>query len=78
MITRTMSILDMNKEDKERINEVLHDVWGVRNVTVHPEKGEAVVSFDEKAASFMDFEQAIRDCGYDVADTAPHMGMEES
>ncbi|WP_158737857.1 heavy-metal-associated domain-containing protein [Alteribacillus sp. YIM 98480] len=78
MITRTISINGMTQEDKERINEVLLDVWGIRDVSVHPEKGEAVVSFDEKAASFIDFEQAVRDSGYDVAVPDSKTEMEES
>ncbi|WP_185819687.1 cation transporter [Salibacterium salarium] len=69
MINRTIAIADMKKEDEDRINEVLYDVWGVRNVTIHPHKGEAVVSFDEDAASLIDFEQAIRDSGFVMEET---------
>ncbi|MFB4164501.1 heavy-metal-associated domain-containing protein [Alteribacillus sp. JSM 102045] len=77
LITHTISIKNITSEDKERINEVLLDVWGVRNVHVNPEKGEAVVSFDEKAASFIDFQAAVRDSGYDITDTASKTDMEE-
>jgi copper chaperone CopZ len=59
----------MSKADEEKINHALHDVWGVRNVKLNPEKGEAVISFDEKAASFTDFEQAIMDSGFEIVST---------
>ncbi|WP_185819492.1 heavy-metal-associated domain-containing protein [Salibacterium salarium] len=64
MIHRTISITDI--EDEKRINEVLYDVWGVRHVTIHANKKEAVVSFDEEAASLMDFKQALRDSGINL------------
>ncbi|MBT2711206.1 cation transporter [Pseudomonas sp. ISL-84] len=66
LITRTVSIENMDKGDEERLNQALNDVWGVRKVKLNPMSGEAVISFDEEAASFMDFEQAIKDCGYNI------------
>ncbi|WP_026582287.1 heavy-metal-associated domain-containing protein [Bacillus sp. J33] len=67
MITRTISIENMDKNDEEKLNQALYDVWGVRKVKLNSMNGEAVISFDEDAASFMDFEQAIKDCGYNIA-----------
>lgn len=67
MITRTLSIPNLNKTDKEQISEALSDVWGVRKIELNPEKREAIVSFDEKAGSLIDFEQAVRDCGFEVS-----------
>ncbi|MCQ6277558.1 cation transporter [Bacillus sp. V3B] len=69
MITRTISIPKMSKADEEKMNHALHDVWGVRNIKLNPDKGEAVISYDEKAASFIDFEQAIIDCGFEITET---------
>ncbi|CAM3750383.1 heavy metal-associated domain-containing protein [Cytobacillus oceanisediminis] len=66
LITRIISIENMDKGDEERLNQALNDVWGVRKVKLNPKNGEAVISFDEDAASFMDFEQAIKDCGYNI------------
>ncbi|MED1723934.1 molybdopterin-dependent oxidoreductase [Brevibacillus parabrevis] len=40
---------------------------GIRQAEVSLAKGEALVSYDEKAASLIDFQQAIRDLGYEVA-----------
>ncbi|MBG9450980.1 hypothetical protein ABE67_17080 [Cytobacillus firmus] len=66
MITRTVSIENMNQTDEEKLSKALYDVWGVRKIKLNSMSGEAVISFDEDAASFMDFEQAIKDCGYNI------------
>ncbi|MCM3708151.1 MULTISPECIES: heavy-metal-associated domain-containing protein [Cytobacillus] len=66
MITRTVSIENMDRTDEEKLNKALSDVWGVRKIKINSISGEAVISFDEDAASFMDFEQAIKDCGYNI------------
>jgi len=54
------------QQDVDKILNALHDVWGVRKAVVNMNRNEAEVSFDEKAASFQDFEQAIIDTGYRV------------
>ncbi|KAF0825190.1 heavy metal-associated domain-containing protein [Cytobacillus firmus] len=66
MITRTVSIENMDQADEEKLSKALNDVWGVRKIKINSMSGEAVISFDEDAASFMDFEQAIKDCGYNI------------
>ncbi|EWG11104.1 heavy-metal-associated domain-containing protein [Cytobacillus firmus] len=66
MITRTVSIENMDQTDEEKLSKALYDIWGVRKIKVNSMSGEAVISFDEDAASFMDFEQAIKDCGYNI------------
>jgi len=67
MKTFTMSISDMNNgAEEEKINDILHDVWGVRKVQLNAENSKAVVSYDEKAASLQDFTQAIVDSGYEI------------
>ncbi|MGN7175203.1 hypothetical protein BK139_08275 [Paenibacillus sp. FSL R5-0490] len=66
MITRTVSIENMDQTDEEKLSKALYDVWGVRKIKLNSMSGEAVISFDEDAASFMDFEQAIKDCGYSI------------
>jgi copper chaperone CopZ len=68
MITKTITIKRMNKKDEEIVNQALHDVWGVRNVKLNPETGDAVISYDEDAASFIDFRQAILDSGFEIED----------
>ncbi|KAF0817399.1 hypothetical protein KIS4809_3881 [Bacillus sp. ZZV12-4809] len=66
MITRTVSIENMDQADEEKLSKALYDVWGVRKIKINSMSGEAVIAFDEDAASFMDFEQAIKDCGYNI------------
>ncbi|WP_264739481.1 heavy-metal-associated domain-containing protein [Cytobacillus firmus] len=66
MITRTVLIENMDQADEEKLSKALHDVWGVRKIKLNSMSGEAVISFDEDATSFMDFEQAIKDCGYNI------------
>ncbi|MBX9974829.1 heavy-metal-associated domain-containing protein [Cytobacillus firmus] len=66
MITRTVSIENMDQADEEKLSKALNDVWGVRKIKLNSMSGEAIISFNEDAASFMDFEQAIKDCGYNI------------
>lgn len=56
----------MDQADEEKLSKALYDVWGVRKIKINSMSGEAVIAFDEDAASFKDFEQAIKDCGYNI------------
>lgn len=67
METKTIYLKKMNtKADVEKVSKVLHDVWGIRNVEVNADNGRATFSYDEKAASIIDFQQAITDCGFEI------------
>ncbi|MCM3587578.1 heavy-metal-associated domain-containing protein [Mesobacillus maritimus] len=55
-----------SQEDADKVLHALNEVWGVREAEVNVHSQEALFSFDEKAASLQDFEQAVRDCGYNV------------
>lgn len=55
-----------SQEDADKILHALNEVWGVRSAEVNVNSKEAVVNFDEKAASLQDFEQAIIDSGYEL------------
>ncbi|MDC3417357.1 heavy-metal-associated domain-containing protein [Aquibacillus salsiterrae] len=66
MITHKLHIPNMKKNDEQMVSEVLHDVWGVRNIKINPQTKEVVISYDEKAGSLQDFEQAIKEIGYKV------------
>ncbi|MDR7316464.1 heavy metal-associated domain-containing protein [Brevibacillus nitrificans] len=55
-----------DENDVVKVSEALHNVWGISQAEVSLSKGEARVSYDEKAASLLDFQQAIRDLGYGV------------
>jgi copper chaperone len=53
-------------QDVNKALKVLNEVWGIRNVTLSL-TGEATIQYDETAASFHDFEQAIIDSGFDIS-----------
>lgn len=67
MVTRTIAVQGMaDPNDANKVSNALHEVWGVRKVEVSAETGEAVLTYDEKAASFEDFQQAILDTGFEI------------
>ncbi|MBR3118502.1 heavy-metal-associated domain-containing protein [Oceanobacillus profundus] len=66
MITHKLSIPGLKKEDEGKVSDALHDVWGVRNIKINTQTNEAIISYDEDAGSLMDFEQAVKDLGYEV------------
>jgi copper chaperone len=55
-----------SQQDADKILQAINKVWGVRKAEVNVNSREAVISYDEMAASFQDFEQAIVDMGFDV------------
>jgi copper chaperone CopZ len=57
-----------NQKDLDRVLASLRGVWGVRQVDINSSSGEAVVSYDENAASLHDFKQAVIDSGFQVRD----------
>lgn len=67
MMTKTMVIQGMDdQDDVKRVNHALHEVWGVSKVEVSLNNKEATISYDETAASFHDFEQAVQELGFDI------------
>jgi copper chaperone CopZ len=65
-VTRAIKVKEINERNADEINRILHDIWGVRQVEVNVDTREAVVSFNEKSASLVDFEQALIDSGYQL------------
>ncbi|WMX58820.1 heavy-metal-associated domain-containing protein [Peribacillus sp. R9-11] len=55
-----------NEQDAVKIQSALNDVWGVRQVHVSLQKQLATLSFNEDAASYEDFLQAIKDTGFTI------------
>ncbi|MDC3414722.1 cation transporter [Aquibacillus sp. 3ASR75-11] len=66
MIIHKLAIPNLPKQDEQKISEALLDVWGVRNVKMNAQTKEAIISYDEKAGSLQDFQQAIIDMGYEA------------
>lgn len=55
-----------SNQDRDKVLHALNEVWGIQNAEVNLQKGEAIFSYDERAASEQDFEAAINDCGYKI------------
>jgi copper chaperone CopZ len=67
MKTATIRVQGMADEnDKQKVSRALLEVWGVRGVNVDLEKREAAFTYDELAAKYMDFQQAILDSGFEI------------
>ena len=54
-------------QDVKKALKALNEVWGIRDATLSLNTGEAMIQYDEKAASFHDFEQAIIDSGFNIS-----------
>jgi copper chaperone CopZ len=64
--SKTINFKNMhNVNDAKRVSDILHDVWGVRDVDIYPDNGMATISFDEDASSYQDFQQALREGGFE-------------
>ncbi|UFJ41721.1 heavy-metal-associated domain-containing protein [Brevibacillus humidisoli] len=67
MMTRNIVVQGMaDQQDADKVSHALREVWGIRKVDVSLDKGEATFTYDENAASFEDFQQAILDCGFEI------------
>ncbi|HEU4963599.1 MAG TPA: heavy-metal-associated domain-containing protein [Bacilli bacterium] len=57
----------------EHLTQALQEVWGIRRVDeVSLARGEVTFSYDERAASLGDFEQALHVSGFDVTGGDTH------
>lgn len=65
-VTRAIKVKELNEKNADEVSRILHDIWGIRQVEVNVDTREAVVSFNEKSASLVDFEQALKDSGYQL------------
>ncbi|MBP1153785.1 MULTISPECIES: heavy-metal-associated domain-containing protein [unclassified Paenibacillus] len=67
MIARTIVIQGMDdQEDVHKVIQALHEVWGIQKVEISLSSKEAILFYDETAASFRDFEQAVHELGFEV------------
>ncbi|GGE50584.1 hypothetical protein GCM10011391_31690 [Pullulanibacillus camelliae] len=57
-----------SKEDVDKVEQALKDVWGVRRTEVSLERQEAKFSYNENSASYEDFVQALKENGYTVSE----------
>jgi copper chaperone len=67
MPLRTIIIKGMHDRiAAEKVTRALQEVWGIDQVQVHADKGEATFNYDELAASFHDFQQAVLEMGFEI------------
>jgi copper chaperone len=67
MVTSTLVIQGMkNQDDSIKVSRALLQIWGINKVEVYLERNEAIFSYDEKAATFDDFQQAVLELGFAV------------
>lgn len=63
-------IKDMvNQQGADKVLNALLEVWGIERAEVNLNKSNVVFSYDERMASYHDFEQAIIDTGYEILQT---------
>ncbi|WP_462413536.1 heavy-metal-associated domain-containing protein [Neobacillus sp. Marseille-QA0830] len=55
-----------SQTDADKVLHAINEVWGVREAEVNLSRKEAMFSFNEQAASHQDFEQAVKDLGYQI------------
>ncbi|WP_285768801.1 heavy metal-associated domain-containing protein [Peribacillus sp. SI8-4] len=55
-----------DESDMNKIHHALNEVWGVRGVEVSLANKMVTFSYDEKAASKVDFLQAVKDTGFAI------------
>lgn len=56
-----------NQADANKVLEAIEHVWGLGQVEVSLSQKEAKFTYDERMASPHDFEQAIKDIGFEIA-----------
>lgn len=67
METSYIHVNDMfSQEDANRVLEAIEHVWGLSSAEVQLSNRKAIVTFDERMASTTDFEQAVKESGYEV------------
>ncbi|WP_170008135.1 heavy-metal-associated domain-containing protein [Bacillus fonticola] len=55
-----------NEHDAEKVLHALNEVWGVRKAEVSLSNQTASFRYNEKAASYEDFLQAVEDTGFTI------------
>ena len=67
METSIVTVQNMaNQQDADKVLQAIEEVWGVSKAEINLSKSQAVFTYDERMASQQDFEQAIKDLGFDI------------
>lgn len=67
MQERTFSVRNLNTtDDAERLTQAMLDVWGISQAEASTHHKTVSIMFDERMSSQQDFEQAVREAGFDL------------
>jgi copper chaperone CopZ len=55
-----------SQEDANKVLKAIENVWGYTRGDVNLSTSKAVFTYDERMASVHDFEQAIKDTGFEI------------
>ncbi|RID83434.1 copper chaperone [Peribacillus asahii] len=67
METSIVTVQNMaNQQDADKVLQAIEEVWGVSKAEINLSKSQATFTYDERMASQQDFEQAIKDLGFDI------------
>ncbi len=55
-----------NQDDAQRITQAVLDVWGIAQAEANAAQKTVSFRFDERMASAQDFEQAIKESGFEI------------
>jgi copper chaperone CopZ len=67
MKEKTFQVSNLNtSEDAEKITQAMLDVWGISQAEASSLHKTVSIRFDERMASSEDFEQAVREAGFNL------------
>ncbi|MFJ8268163.1 heavy-metal-associated domain-containing protein [Peribacillus asahii] len=67
METSIVTVQNMvNQQDADKVLQAIEDVWGISKAEIKLSKKQAIFTYDERMASQQDFEQAIKEIGFDI------------
>jgi copper chaperone CopZ len=67
MKEKTFQVSNLNtSEDAEKITQAMLDVWGISQAEASSQHKTVSILFDERMASSEDFEQAVREAGFNL------------
>lgn len=68
MQEKTFRISNLNKtEDAEKLTQAMLGVWGISQAEASADHRSLSIVFDERMSSLKDFEQAVREAGFELA-----------
>lgn len=67
MQERTFRVINLNTtDDAEKLTQAMLDVWGIFQAEASTHHKTVSIMFDERMSSQQDFEQAVREAGFNL------------